>query len=238
MKRLLFVAAAAIALAVPVVVPAADAQQIVAQSNFVNRNQGAIPQVSITVRADFVLFSIRYETATRSADAREDELARTFTALLQRASRAEGMSIEVGQPGVSAAVETAAIKEMIQERGDDRSGIDIVLKVMVRPSETFDAIRTRAERFVNETPLTGRVEAVIGDNQFLGVSEPKKHRDTLIKAIAEDVRQMQTSFGGSATPVSVNLTGMESRTLTRPVGPLDLEIYIPYSMSLRSGAGN
>ena len=49
---------------------------------------------------------------------------------------------------------------------------------------------------------------------------------------------MQSSFGGSATPVSVNLSGMESRALTRPVGPLDLEIYIPYSMSLRSGAGN
>ena len=26
--------------------------------------------------------------------------------------------------------------------------------------------------------------------------------------------------------------------LARPVGPLDLEIYIPYSMSLKSGAGN
>ena len=104
-------------------------QQIVAQSNFVNRNQGAIPQISITVRADFVLFSVRYETATRSADAREDELAKTFAAVTQRASRAEGMSIEVGQPGVSAAIETAAIKELIQDRGDDRSGIDIVLKV-------------------------------------------------------------------------------------------------------------
>jgi hypothetical protein len=31
---------------------------------------------------------------------------------------------------------------------------------------------------------------------------------------------------------------MEARTLTRPVGPLDLEIYIPYSMSVRSGAGS
>lgn len=46
---------------------------------------------------------------------------------------------------------------------------------------------------------------------------------------------MQTSFGGATMPVSVNLTGMESRVLTRPVGPLDLEIYIPYAMSVRSG---
>ncbi|HEY7799874.1 MAG TPA: hypothetical protein VIA80_13980 [Hyphomonadaceae bacterium] len=234
MKRAMLFAAVLAAIA-----PAAQAQQIVAQSNFVNRQQqGAIPQVSITVRADFVLFSVRFESATRAADARQDELAKTFAAITQRASRAEGMSIEVGQPGMSASIETAAIKEMIQNQGDDRSAISIVLKVMVRPNETFDAIRARAERFVKDTPLTGRVEAVIGDNQFLGISEPKKHRDTLVKAIAEDVRMMQSSFGGSATPVSVNLSGMEARTLTRPVGPLDLEIYIPYSMSVRSGAGS
>jgi hypothetical protein len=139
---------------------------------------------------------------------------------------------------MSAAVETAAIKEMIQNQGDDRSVINVVLKVMVKPNETFDAIRARAEKFVNDTPVTGRVESVIGDSQFLGISDPKKHRDVLIKAIADDVKMMQTSFGGSATPVSVNLSGLEARTQTRPVGPLDLEIYIPYSMSVRSGAGN
>lgn len=233
MKRALLFAAALAAIATP-----AFGQQIVAQSNFVNRQQqGVIPQVSITVRSDFVLFSVRFESATRSADAREDELAKTFAAVTQRAARAEGMSLEVGQPGMSAAVETAAIKEMIQDAGDDRSVINVVLKVMVKPNETFDAIRARAEKFVNDTPVTGRVESVIGDNQFLGISDPKKHRDVLIKAIADDVKMMQTSFGGSATPVSVNLSGLEARTQTRPVGPLDLEIYIPYSMSVRSGAG-
>lgn len=233
MKRALLLAVAIAAIAMP----AAQAQQIVAQSNFVNRNQGAVPQVSITVRADFVLFSVRYETGTRAAEAREDELAKTFATVTQRASRTEGMSIEVGTPGVSAAIETAAIKELIQDRGNDRSGIDIVLKVQVRERDTFETIRARAEKFVADAPLTGRVEAIIGDSQFLGINEPKKHRDVLIKAIADDVKMMQSSFGGAATPVTVNLSGMESRAQTRPVGPLDLEIYIPYSMSVRSGAG-
>ena len=239
MKRLLLAAAAAVALVAPsAVAQVVRGDQIVAQSNFVSRQQAAIPQVSIIVRADFVLFSVRYETATRSADAREDELARTFSTVTQRASRTQDMTIEVGQPGFSAAIETAAIKELIQNRGDDRSGIDIVLKVMVKPNETFDAVRARAEKFVTDTQLTGRVEAIIGDSQFLGVSEPKKHRETLIKAISEDVRLMQGSFGGPSSPVQVSLTGMEQRAQTRPVGPLDLEIYIPYSMSLRSGAGS
>jgi hypothetical protein len=238
MKHLMLAAALA-ALAIP----AAHAQvvrgdQLVAQSNFVSRQQAALPYISIVVRADFVLFSVRYETATRSADARENELAAVFKSVTDRAARTEGMNIEVGQPGFSAAVETAAIKELIQDRGDDRSAIDIVLKVNIRERETFDQVRTRAERFVKETPLTGRVEAIIGDSQFLGVAEPKKHRDALVKAIADDVKMMQASFGGPSAPVRVSLSGMEQRASTRPVGPLDLEIYIPYSMSLTSGAGD
>ncbi len=235
MKRLMIAAALA-----AFAIPAAHAQvvrgdQMVAQANYVSRQQTSVPQISIVVRADFVLFSIRYETATRSAESRINELTQTFNTVTQRAARTPDMSVEVGQPGNSAALETAAIKEVIVNRGDDRSGIDIVLKVMVKPNETFDAIRNRAERFVRETPLTGRVEAIIGDSQFLGVSEPKKHRQTLIAAIAEDVRLMQASFGGPNSPVKVSLTGMEQRAQTRPVGPLDLEIYIPYSMSLSAG---
>jgi hypothetical protein len=239
MKRIALLASLALAvLTLPAHAQVVRGDQIVAQSNYVSRQQSSIPQVSIVVRADFVLFSVRYETGTRSIDAREDELGRTFTTVTQRAARTNGdITVEVGQPGNSAAIETAAIKELIMDQGNDRSYVDIVLKVMVRPNETFDAIRARAEKFVAETPLTGRVESVIGDSQFLGVSEPKKHRETLIKAIADDVRLMQSTFGGAATPVSVNLTGIESRALTRPVGPLDLEIYIPYAMSLRSGAG-
>lgn len=225
-----------------IAIPSAHAQivrgdQLVAQSNYVSRQQAALPYISIVVRADFVLFSVRYETATRSADARETELATVFKTVTDRAGRTEGMNIEVGQPGFSAAVETAAIKELIQEQGDDRSAIDIVLKVNIREKETFDQVRTRAEKFVKDTPLTGRVEAIIGDSQFLGVAEPKKHRDALVKAIADDVKGMQAAFGGPNGPVQVSLTGMEARASTRPVGPLDLEIYIPYSMSLRSGGG-
>jgi len=238
MRRLMLAAALA-ALAIPTAhAQVVRGDQLVAQSNFVSRQQAALPYISIVVRADFVLFSVRYETATRSADARENELAAVFKSVTDRAARTEGMNIEVGQPGFSAAVETAAIKELIQDRGDDRSAIDIVLKVNIRERETFDQVRTRAERFVRETPLTGRVEAIIGDSQFLGVAEPKKHRDALVKAIADDVKMMQASFGGPNAPVRVSLSGMEQRASTRPVGPLDLEIYIPYSMSLTSGTGN
>lgn len=235
MKSALFAAVAIVAISAfsPAYAQIVRGDQMVAQANMVSRNQVSIPQVSIVVRADFVLFSVRYETGTKSETTREDELAKTFATFTQRAARAEGMTVEVGSPGNSAALETAAIKEVVYNDGD-RSNINLVLKVMVKPNETFDAIRARAEKFINDVPVNGRVEGEIGDSQYLGVSEPKKHREALIKAIADDTRMMQSTFGGSSG-VQVSLTGMENRAQTRPVGPLDLEIYIPYSMSLRAG---
>jgi hypothetical protein len=232
MKYTLVLAAFLTALTLP-----AHAQQIVAQSNYVNRTaQAAVPQISITIRADFVLFSVRYITATRAIDARTAELTRMFQTVTQRVQRNnEGISIEVGQPGNSAALETASLKEVIVKTQNDQSYMDLVIKADVRPTDTFQTIRARVEKFVADTPVNGRVEAVIGDSQFLGIADPKMHRDTLVKAIADDVKMMQSSFTG---PVQVSLTGMEQRTVTRPVGPLDLEIYIPYSMSVRSGAAN
>lgn len=230
----------AMAFALTLAAPSAFAQvvrgnQIVAQANYVDRSQASAPQISIVARADFVLFSISLETGTRSAETRQTELERSFRAFTDRASRSPGLAIEVGQPGNSAALETAAIGEIIQDHGSDRSVIAMVLKVDVREKESFDQLRSRAEKFVSETPLNGRVEALIGDSQFLGMAEPAKHRAALVKAIAADTRAMQTEFGGAGSPVVVSLTGLENRVLSRPVGPLDLEIYIPYSMSLTAG---
>lgn len=239
MKRFIAAAVSAFVAAAPLAhAQVVRGDQLVAQSNYVSRQQVAIPQISIVVRADFVLFSLRYQTGTRSVDERMGELSRTFATITQRAGRSNGdIIIEVGQPGNSGALETAAINEVVVSSGD-RSYIDLVLKVAIKPTDSFDAVRTRTEKFVNDTPVNGRVEAVIGDSQFLGVSEPKKHRETLIKAIAEDVRLMQASFGGPSSPVRVSLSGIEQRAQTRPVGPLDLEIYIPYSMSLVSGSND
>jgi hypothetical protein len=236
--KLGFLAAAvlAAATALPAAAQVVRGNQIVAQSNYVDRNQSSAPQISVVARADFVLFSVSLETGTRSEDARRTELERTFKAFTDRASRTEGMAIEVGQPGYSAAIETAAIDEIIEDQGNDRSVIPMVLKVNVREKETFDQLRARAEAFVQGTTLNGRAEAIVGDSQFLGMAEPAKHRATLIKAIAEDTKAMQAQFGGVGSPVAVSLTGLENRVLSRPVGPLDLEIYIPYSMSLKAGS--
>jgi hypothetical protein len=90
--------------------------QIVAQSNYVSRGQQAADPASLrsSVRADFVLFSVRYETGTRALeDEREDRTRENLHDRWFSAPAAPNgdLVIEVGtSPAFSAAIETAAMK--------------------------------------------------------------------------------------------------------------------------------
>lgn len=193
---------------------------------------GALPYVSIKVPADFVIFTVDLESATKNYAEREKELERSFTQLAQRVSRSQGVAMEIGRPGRSSQVETTAAREGIESRGE-RSAIPIVLKFAVKEGENFQAVRKRAEAFIESIEVSGRVEATPGFNQYIGVNEPAKHREDLMRKIAADINLLTTIFtpaGGQ--PPSMSLIGMANRVKSRPVGALELEMYVPYDVVL------
>jgi hypothetical protein len=200
------------------------------------QDQGALPYISIIVPADFVMFTVELESGTRALGERQRELEKSFDALAARAARAKGVAVEVGQPGRSAALETAAAHEAISY-GADRSYIPVVLKFDILPGETFSAVRKRAEAFIDDIEVSGRTEAVPGDDQFIGVKDPKKQREDLLRKIADDTRLIQSIFGGgiSGNPggaPGISITGLGGRVKSRPVGPLEIEMFIPYTIVL------
>lgn len=194
---------------------------------------GGPPYVSLVVPADFVIFSVTLETATRAPDAREKELEATFKTLAERVGKSKDLIMEVGYPGQSSALETTAAREAIENEGE-RSQISLVLKFTVQKNDTFAAVRTRAEKFIAAIQVTGRVEAVAGTQQYIGVTEPRKQREALLRKIADDARLLQSIFAGAGQPPNISLTGLEGRVMYRPSGPLELEMYIPYSIVLGS----
>lgn len=195
---------------------------------------GYLPYVSIKVPADFVMFTVRLESSTKSVDERARELERTYASLIQRVSRTQGVTMEVGVSSASVPTETAIASEVIV-RGKDRSSIPVVLTFATRPGDTFSTARTRAEAFIREIQVTGRVEATTGADQYIGVNDPAKHRVDLLRKVAEDTRLLQDVFantGASGAPPGISLTGLAGRVKTRPVGPLEIEMFIPYSIVL------
>ncbi len=194
---------------------------------------GEPPFVSITIPADYVIFTVSIESGTRADNERNQELERTFAAAAVRVSRDKAVTMEVGSPGDSAALETTTAKEVIQDVGD-RSVIPVVMKFATKPNDTFEAVRSRAEKFIASIEASGRTELVAGDLQYIGVTEPKKHREELLRKIAEDTRLLQAIFGTPTAAPVISLSGLEGRVRTRPSGPLEMEMYIPYTINLSS----
>lgn len=219
------------------IVVTAMKRQEMDQDGLVNVTGGAqeLPYVSIIAPADFVIFTVALETGTRSLEEAQRELERTFTGLTAKVSRAQGIVLEVGEPGNSSELETTEAREAIELGYGDRSRIPLVFKFAVQKDDTFRTVRVRAEKFISEIQLTGRAEAITGDIQYIGVTDPKKHREALLKKIADDARTIQTIFAGASTgATAISLTGLEGRVKTRPSGPLEMEIFIPYSIVLGS----
>lgn len=195
---------------------------------------GELPYVSIKAHADFVMFTISLESASLNTTERSAELDRAYRALVQRVSRTQGVEMEIGTPGQSVPTETATAAEVIRNT-PRRSSIPVLLTFDARPNESFVQVRTRAEAFIKGIEVTGRAEATAGADQYIGVRDPAKHRTDLLRKIAEDTRLMQDVFANTGAPgvsPGISVTGLASRVKTRPVGPLEIEMFIPYSVVL------
>jgi hypothetical protein len=105
--------------------------------------------------------------------------------------------------------------------------------VDTKAGEPFDRLMKRAEDFVMTIKTAGRAEAYLGDDQFIGARDVTKHRADLVADIATEVRGLQALLA----PARVTLTGLENRIVTQPSGPLELEMFVPYTLTVESGAG-
>ena len=60
------------------------------------------------------------------------------------------------------------------------------------------------------------------------------HREALLRKIADDTKLLQSIFTSGGQSPAISMAGLEGRVLYRPSGPLELEMYIPYSIVLGS----
>ena len=109
----------------------------------------------------------------------------------------------------------------------------LTLSIDTKEEESFEALMKRAQQFVVSIETQGRAEAYLGDTQYIGARDVAKHRADLVGDIAKEVSDLRITFG--MTGSKVILTGLESRIITQPSGPLELEIFIPYTLTLEAG---
>jgi hypothetical protein len=193
------------------------------------------PAVYRRIPADFVLVAVTFQSATRDEGERQQELETMFNRLKSKAAQADGIDLSGGTLGSSTAdIETVLFTDIYASDYNGTGRFTLTLSVDTREGESFEKLVGRAEDFVNTIKTEGRSEAYLGDQQFIGARDVTKHRADLIADIAKEVASLRTIFG--MTGSSVTLTGLENRIITQPSGPLELEIFIPYTLVLETGS--
>ncbi len=234
----MYLRSAMIALSLIASMPAAPAfaqamERVMVTSNQLGESQRrSAPAVYRQIPADFVMVALTYQSATRDPGERAKELETMFTRLKVQADATNGVSLAGGTLGQSTAdIDTVLFTDVYQTDYGGTGRFTLTLNVDTRKDESFEALMGRAKAFVNGIEMAGRSEAYLGDNQFIGVRDVAKHRADLVRDIAAEVASLKQSF----RPAAVTLTGLESRIITQPSGPLELEIFIPYTLTVESG---
>jgi hypothetical protein len=193
----------------------------------------AAPAVYRRVPADFVQVAVTYQSGTRDAAERKAELATMFDRLKKAITGAEGYALYGGTLGESSApIDTILFDDVYRSYGN-QSSFTLTMSIDTRPAETFDKLMERTSKFVKDIKAAGRAEAFLGDEQFLGARHTDKHREALLNDLGAEVRMLRQMFDAS----EITVTGLESRVITQPSGPLEMEIFIPYTLTIESASG-
>lgn len=185
------------------------------------------PNITLNVQADFVIFQVGYVNASLERAERLSDLERAFSAVSDAAENRDDIVLSIGSADDASPIETVTFTEARYDSGQ-RAGFNLVVKVYTKDSDDYDQVRERLNAFIDAIPEFGRTQSFTKDQQFLGITDLKRYRPELVTAISDEVTFLTNTFKAS----EVSVSGLEAQTMTQTVGPLELQIYIPYTIYL------
>lgn len=183
-----------------------------------------IPAVAITKRGDYLSQGFTLINDTRSEDGRRKEIDATVRKLIDRAGTRYALVHDDGYARTLKR-DSPPVTLIEDPKRPDTARVALRLRVDIDSDDPqqIEALR----RFVRDTPMVGRTEVELDKDTALGMRRPERYRYELIDAIAADSQKIRETMGSGC---SVELEGLNTRIDWERVGPLELLLYVPYSM--------
>jgi len=214
-----------------------NAEIVVTASRYMDSEssmQAVIPHVTLKRRADNLVTTVRVVCDTRDATLRDQELRQTLRDMIATAAASGGtITLSVGDTILVPFDETMIEKSIFPEGRPDTSYAGVVVKTAVKAADSYDGAVARVRAFVATTPKTGRTEILADTRWDLTLVGPENNRDELIGLIAADAKKTAGLFGSG---FEVEVSGLHMPITWYQSGPLDLDLYIPYTLDT-SGTG-
>lgn len=232
MRLLLFPVALAL-LASPAVAQDASVEEIVVTgSRMIDWDPDDIPAIQLFRRADNLIVAVRAVNDTREAAGRRSELIQTLRAMARGAAGRADIDLSIETDGVLVPLTEDMVSTLtlgVDPGRADTSTTTLVVKTPITANDTLDDASERIESFVEGIPTIGRSEVVVYGDWQLSIIDPPQYRTAILDLIAEDARRTSAAFGAG---YSVQVTGIENRVTWRQSGPLDLGLFVPYTLTI------
>ncbi len=188
------------------------------------------PHVTLAKRADNLIVRVTVVCDTRDLSQRREELKATLRNMIRAAAADTSVELGLGDEIVGRFDETMLDAVISPRARPDSSQAIVVIKTAVAAGDTFDGASGRIKRFIERTPTVGRSEILLTGDWQLTLVDPGQYRPGVARLVAEDAARMAAMFGAGY--------GVEVEDLQLPVswyqsGPLDLALYIPYTLVVR-----
>ena len=213
-------------------VPAQDAgmlETVVVTGARAEYDAQTVPHLYLLRRADHVITKVRVVCDTRELSKRRQELKDTLRNMIREASKSGTISLGVGDEIVADLTDKMLDKVIEPDARADTSVAIVVVKTRVTKNDLYDDATGRIDRFIEATPKAGRTEILREHRWDLTIVGPEQYRGALIAKVAEDAKQTAALFGPDYV---VRIEGLQHPIAWYQKGPLDLALYIPYSLTI------
>jgi hypothetical protein len=187
------------------------------------------PHISIARRADHLITVIDVTCDTRDAAQRKAELKETLRNLLHGAAGTATISIGLGARILGDLTENNFDSIIEPESRADTSHAEVTIKTKVTKDDTINDAMRRVTDFIAKVPKAGRSEIVRQGEWGLTLIGPEQYHDQIVALILADAKQLAGVLGAG---YGVSIEGLERKVTWYQKGPLDLGLYIPYSLKI------
>lgn len=231
MRKAILVLAAVAGLCTAVPTAAQEAMETVNVTGYrASIEPSEIPHVFLLHRADHLITKVTVVCDTRDPAKRRAELKDTLRSMIREAAKTGSISLGVGEEIVADLTEKMLDKVIEPDAKQDTSRAEVIIKTRVTAGDMFDDATARIERFIETTPKAGRTEILRDKHWDLTIVGPEQYRGAVIAKVADDAKKTAALVGPDH---AVKIEGLQRRIAWYQKGPLDLALYIPYTLTIQ-----
>jgi len=191
-------------------------------------DEGA-PHIFLIKRADHLITKVRVTCDTRDLNQRREELKATLRNMIKAAAQTQTISLGLGDQ-VLGELSEANFDDIIEpDTRPDTNQAFVIIKTLVAKADTLNSATARVKDFITKATKVGRTEILLESRWDLTVIGPEQYRDALVTRIVADAKHNADLFGPG---YGITIEGLERPVSWYQKDPLDLALYIPYTLHI------